>query len=92
MVVKEAGEKIVSNDRAACVSFTAKRICDEVEIFFQRRFSVGSFEPLAQAEDDIVRQVFLVCKRDDVVSVRLKRDVFACVPISARIGKAVHIE
>ena len=82
----------VAADNLAGRTLAAERICDELEVFFQRFLAVDSFHPLHKASSDVIIKVVIVANGNDIVTVRNDGLVPAFVPFAARIGKTVHIQ
>ena len=71
VVFEEILEEIAADDLPAAVALTAQRPGDEVQIFFQRVRAIDSFQPITQAEDNIVFHVLFVGDGDNTISIRL---------------------
>ena len=69
VVLKEVLEEVAADDLPATVAFAAQRPGDEVQIFFQRVRTVGGFQPVAQAGNDVVLQILFVGDGQNAVPV-----------------------
>ena len=54
VILEEVLEEIITDDLPAAVSSAAEGFGNEVQIFFQRIFSINNFQPAAQAGNNIV--------------------------------------
>ena len=92
MILEEVLEEIITNNLPAAVSSAAEGFSNEVQIFFQRIFSINNFQPAAQAGDNIVSQILFVGDGQNAVFVREESLVFALVPIPTGVGQAFSIQ
>ena len=69
MVFEEVLEEVAADNLSAAVALAAQRPGDEVQIFFQRVRAVGSFQPIAQAGDDVIFQILFVGDGKDIICV-----------------------
>ena len=59
----------VAPDDLAGRTLAAERICNELEIFFQRFIAVDGFDPLHKTSGDVIVEVVIVADGDDIVRV-----------------------
>ena len=50
-------------------TLAAKRICDKLEVFFQRFLAVDGFDPLHKASGDVIVEVVIVADGYDIVRI-----------------------
>ena len=86
MVFEEVLEEVVADDLPAAVALAAQCTGDEVQIFFQRVRTVGGFQPVAQAGNDVVLQILFVGDGQNAVPVGQEGLVLPVIPVSTGIG------
>ena len=92
MVGVEAVQEIIADDGAGAGALNAKCLGDESKVIFQGIGTVHDFYKLHKAANNIIGEVFFVGDGQHVVCVRDKGCIFAVIPLTASIGKAVHIQ
>ena len=68
MVSIEVIQEVASDDLAGC-SLAAERICDKLEVFFQRFLSVNGFDPLHKTSGDVIVEIVIITDGNDIVRV-----------------------
>ena len=91
MVRIEITQEIIPN-YILRLTFTAEGIRNEFQVFIQRVCTVNSFHKLHEQTNNIILKVFIIANRDNVILIRSKRSILACIPFAACIGKPVHIQ
>ena len=90
----------VAADNFAGHTLAAERICDELEVFFQRFLAVDSFHPLHKPSGDVIVEVVIIADGDDIVRVNRERLVVSlcvvvkeCAEVTAKLlGNYVFAE
>ena len=71
----------VAADNFAGHTLAAERICDELEVFFQRFLAVDSFHPLHKPSGDVIVEVVIIADGDDIVRVNRERLVVSLIDL-----------
>ena len=82
----------VAADHLAGRTLAAERVGNKLEVFFQRIIAVDLADKLHEASGNVIVKILVIADGDDVVAVRDDGLVLAGIPVSARIGKSVHIQ
>ena len=91
MVCIEITDKVIADD-LSCGAFAAESVGNELQILLQRVSAIDRLHPLDEATGDVVIKIVIVADGDNIVLVRHKGLILACVPFSAGIGKTIHIQ
>ena len=70
VILEKVVHKVVADDLPAGAALIAQCFCNKVKVFFQRSCTVYSFQPVAQAGNNIIVQIFFIGDGDDIIFVR----------------------
>ena len=79
VILEEIVDKVVADDLPAGGALIAQCLGNVIQVCFQRICAVHHFQPVAQAGNDIVLQIFLVCNGDHIIHIRGKGALFYAI-------------
>ena len=74
------------------LTFAAQSIRNEFQVFVQSICTINGFHELHEQTNNIILEVFIVANWDNVILIRSKGSILACIPFATCIGKTVHIQ
>ena len=85
VILEEIVQEIVADDLPAGAALITQCFCNKVNVFFQRSCTVHRFQPVAQASDNIIVQIFFIGDGDDIIFVREEHLIYRLYGLPALV-------
>ena len=76
VILEKVVHKVIADDLPAGAALIAQCFCNKVKVLFQRSCTIYGFQPVAQAGNDIIVQIFLIGNGNNIIFVREEHLVY----------------